>query len=422
MKTRVLLVASLLLNAGLAAAFFLASPVSSTRVEGEANPSSSSTAKNPKKADRTVRTIQKVVDRDLDWARVEASDYREYIANLRDISCPEETIRDIIIADINKLYASKMAALYPSPKEFKFWKVEDRVARREGKELDEQRHVLEKEKRDLIKELLGVDYEQELARLSGRPDEDAWRYGFLTPEQQEQVRALRDKYRDQERAMWNENGGNWNAETRAKWAAMRAQREAELAQLLGPQEFQEYMLRNSWTARNMREELTAFQPNEEEFRKVFEMRKGFDDQFGFTRDGGDEALREQRRVAQQQLDEQMRALLGEQRFHEYQISQSPRFREIYDFAQRHDLPRSTAEAAYDIRRAAEDQRRKLESDGNLTGEQRSALLKTLSSDTENALTTTFGPEVWTDYRRRDGGWVRDLARVDGGRGGDRSRR
>src|ERR1043165_5400469 len=34
------------------------------------------------------------------WSRVESSDYKQYIANLRAIQCPEATIRDIIITDV----------------------------------------------------------------------------------------------------------------------------------------------------------------------------------------------------------------------------------------------------------------------------------------------------------------------------------
>jgi hypothetical protein len=43
------------------------------------------------------------------WQEVESSDYRAYVANLREIGCPEQTIRDIIIADVNALYARKRA-------------------------------------------------------------------------------------------------------------------------------------------------------------------------------------------------------------------------------------------------------------------------------------------------------------------------
>ena len=39
----------------------------------------------------------------MTWESVEAADYREYIKNFRNIDCPEETIHDIILADVNKL-------------------------------------------------------------------------------------------------------------------------------------------------------------------------------------------------------------------------------------------------------------------------------------------------------------------------------
>src|SRR5207249_7992554 len=43
------------------------------------------------------------------WHEIESSDYPTYISNLREIGCPEQTIRDIIIADVNALYSLKRA-------------------------------------------------------------------------------------------------------------------------------------------------------------------------------------------------------------------------------------------------------------------------------------------------------------------------
>ena len=43
----------------------------------------------------------------LRWSQLESIDYPTYIANLRGIGCPEETIRDIITADIASLYDQK---------------------------------------------------------------------------------------------------------------------------------------------------------------------------------------------------------------------------------------------------------------------------------------------------------------------------
>src|SRR5262245_29491094 len=45
----------------------------------------------------------------VQWSSIESSDYKQYIANLRAINCPEQTIQDIIIADVNKLYEPKEA-------------------------------------------------------------------------------------------------------------------------------------------------------------------------------------------------------------------------------------------------------------------------------------------------------------------------
>src|SRR5579871_2618058 len=43
----------------------------------------------------------------FNWSEVESPDYRLYIGHLREIGCPEQTIRDIVIADVNKLYQRK---------------------------------------------------------------------------------------------------------------------------------------------------------------------------------------------------------------------------------------------------------------------------------------------------------------------------
>lgn len=45
------------------------------------------------------------------WAQVESQHYKDYIARLRAIECPEQTIRDIITRDVNKLYALKQKEL-----------------------------------------------------------------------------------------------------------------------------------------------------------------------------------------------------------------------------------------------------------------------------------------------------------------------
>ena len=41
------------------------------------------------------------------WSQLESPDYRVYVANLRAVACPEQTIHDIIVADIGALYSAR---------------------------------------------------------------------------------------------------------------------------------------------------------------------------------------------------------------------------------------------------------------------------------------------------------------------------
>ena len=48
------------------------------------------------------------------WSQLESTDYRTYIANLRGIGCPEQTIRDIITADVDSVFAQQREQLTKS--------------------------------------------------------------------------------------------------------------------------------------------------------------------------------------------------------------------------------------------------------------------------------------------------------------------
>src|SRR5262249_28988634 len=54
-----------------------------------------------------VKTHVVVRKQFFSWSDVESPDYRIYIARLREVGCPEQTIRDIVVADVNQLYARK---------------------------------------------------------------------------------------------------------------------------------------------------------------------------------------------------------------------------------------------------------------------------------------------------------------------------
>src|SRR5688572_29256272 len=96
------------------------------------------------------------------------------------------------------------------------------------------------------------------------------------------------------------------------------EKDAELAKVLSPQEKEEYDLRMSQTAMMMRMQMSEFQPNEQEFRDIFKLRKEFENEYGMM--GMQSNKPEdcaQREAAQKDLDQNIQNPPGESRLREF---------------------------------------------------------------------------------------------------------
>jgi len=111
----------------------------------------------PAPPDDPIVIIESITET-LDWESVESPSYRTYIENLRSIGCPEKTIQDIIIADVNALFAERIKEVRGEPEQFEFWKNTMFGAMMDPDKLSDIQ-VLNKEKRALLKDLLGPDVE-----------------------------------------------------------------------------------------------------------------------------------------------------------------------------------------------------------------------------------------------------------------------
>src|SRR5205814_4496140 len=116
----------------------------------------------------------------ISWKAIESTNYQAYIANLRSIECPEETIRDIVVTDVAKLYAKRRAAIRAQGQPYKFWLTGDAWENGPARDpaIRKQLQDLEREQRDLIRQLLGVNLQAELAKYWNADDEQERMYGF----------------------------------------------------------------------------------------------------------------------------------------------------------------------------------------------------------------------------------------------------
>jgi hypothetical protein len=59
------------------------------------------------------------------WSDIESADFRQYIANLRAVGCPEATVRDIVTADVGQLFSARAAEIWKRSSPLHYWQKPD---------------------------------------------------------------------------------------------------------------------------------------------------------------------------------------------------------------------------------------------------------------------------------------------------------
>lgn len=349
------------------------------------------------------------VTNQFNWRQVESSDYRQYIANLRAIGCPEATIKDIIFTDILKLYAARRGKYFHNGRPFRFWETDEKrkLNARQLEEREKQLALIDKEIPAVLRELLGVNYEREMNKYFVDSNEDERRLDFLSENKRDEVLALRDRIEGMRERILDRANGNPSP---ADWAELRKiddEREAELKKILTGSELAEFELRTSDTANELRADLIGFNPSETEFREIFELQKVVDEKFAYA-DPNDETIQRQKAEAEADVQETLKRQWGDARYAEYQRSQNPAYRDACVFTEVYELPTSTAQAIFEIQQVAEAERQNLL--GNPTVEEGARLeaLQAIQNETEKALRATMGANVFAKYSQSTGKWVRNL--------------
>lgn len=211
------------------------------------------------------------------WAMVESADYQTYVANLRAIGCPEQTVRDIILADVNQLFAPRYAALSRTAPELAWWgRFNKRKPARAG--LIAQLRALDDEKKVLLQRLLGsgglVDFSPAASTIAQVRDQST--FAFLPESKRADVRELVSRYQALEEWSATQWKGLPTDERDARQKELIDERSRELAAFLTPEEMREFDLRNSATSDTLREQYGQANLSEEEFRKLYQLRQDFE--------------------------------------------------------------------------------------------------------------------------------------------------
>lgn len=370
-----------------------------------------------RKINSTNNLLASLAGRPLSWRALEHTNYFVFIENLRAFACPEETIRDIIITDVAKLYGrrrSEMRMQYPPPK---FWEPLDPLGgSAEPVELQQKLRALDREQRQLIRDLLGVELRWELAKYSGEAETLERNYSFLSPDKQAQVRAWSEHFDELEQDLYVRSRGWMLDEDLVALRQLQRQRREQLASMLSTDELEEYELRFSDTANNMRSQMAGFRPNEDEFRRIFRLQRTFDEQFDQAYDSDDNnaqlARARTQEQAQDKLNAEIQQMLGPQRYAEYQRAQDGDYRALLQLGARLQMPEDVANRVYNMKQAAERVKYQVETNPNLTDEQRLQTVAALARETARSVKSTMGDDVYGAYQQHGGQWLGNLQMID----------
>lgn len=357
----------------------------------------------PQSPEQKVVTQTVTVTNNLHWRQLESEDYRDYVARLRSIGCPEQTIRDIIIADLDKLYAPKLQSLQGRRQDLKYWHSEEEELANDVNQAakEHQERDLDREKARVMEELLGIDLVRERLKQKGQEDYYERRLAFLPEGKRGVARQLLEQYDEQEQAIRNKETETGEPITPAEKEQLRKiseQRQSGLAASLSPAEVAQMDLWLSPSANAVRHDLYGMNASEEEFQTVFQMRKAFDQKFS-QQDASmmSESSRADYQQAKAALDAQIKERLGPQRFAEYQRGSDEDYHRLSATISRFSLPRAAAAQVYDLKRTLQATSDQVKSDPSLTQDQKDKTLKAVNDETEKEVRSILGEQAFKYY-------------------------
>jgi hypothetical protein len=362
-----------------------------------------------------VRPAPTVVIRtnDFQWGQLESEDYRSFITRLRSIGCPEETIRDIIIADLDKLMAPRIQATDGPHEPAKYWKPQRKQLTRTVDTLEKEtrKQAIDFEKREVIRELLGVDLAAERVRAKGESDIYEERLGFLSLDKRMRTRMAIEQANQEEVALreasWLEND-TLTAEEKRRLREIQEKKQNTLSTLLTPDELDQYNLWFSPSAYRARETLSTLDPTEDDFLSIYRLQREFDAEWdGVQPSELDPERRAKYEKAQRDFEAGVKEFLGPDRFEKFVQARDPDFQQLQIASAQFALRPDVASDVYSFRQTLAEERAKVDANPNLGHAQREQVFQALSDETEKAVVEVMGPKAYRYYLRNGAGkWIR----------------
>jgi len=322
----------------------------------------------------------------IGWQEIESDSrdntelYKTYLKSLRSVGCPEDKVRYIVLADINELFGKKRLKEAVTH-DLQWWRSEPELTvagalQQKGRSLEEERQVL-------IQKYLGpeaLEAEKGEALLWSNVQLTGPVLGNLPAEVHNAVQEICGRSIDRHQgAMWARfNDGQ--PLNQVEMAKLREQTRADLRKILNAEAMEEFLLRYSHNAHQLRNELRGFEPTPDEFRKIFRSIDSLEHQLQLEY-GSPEALSQQQRERfMGQRDSAIREALGPKRYQEYLLVKDPLYRQAQTMATQYGAPPKAIMPIYQMSKTNETRRQKILNDAALSPQQKSEGLNLINME------------------------------------------
>ena len=341
-----------------------------------------------------IKTNVVVRHENFTWDQVESTNYVAFIKNLHAVGCPEQTIRDIIMSEVNRLYARRRLdeVAYPN---YQWWRSEPDapVVRAAAAKLE----ALETERRGVLTSLLGPGWDaqsNELIAAGGGITLTGPILGDLSPQAKEAVYAIAARAQLKIEAYQAEQLGQNKAVDPMEMVRLREEPLMQLVSVLNPAQYEEYALRYSPSAQQLREQMRSLALTQDQFRDLFNAISSINGQPVFYYTGNDPLLLGQQQQLRAQSDAIIKATLGEQLYAAYQLNQDPLYRSSKAMAEQLGVPEASVISVYEINRATQAELDRIRKDSNMTIDEKVEALSQTQVEQQQSLQQILGPEAF----------------------------
>jgi hypothetical protein len=322
-------------------------------------------------------------------ASIDPAQLTTYITALRTAGLPPHLVRALVNAELNERFKAREDALKPKRKTTNYWEPEDYYENNQDTLENRLARIdLRREKDDLRRQLLGDE--------PPRPDDT----NPIPVAKRESVRRISEDYDAMIQQINTESRGNPLASDREKLAFLRAEKEKEIRALLTPGEYAAHDLRTSDVSRQLRWQLGAFNPSEEEFLRIHALMRA-DPELSRNADNsyGDEDWK-RRREAEKKLRETLRVELGPERYKDYERAKDHGYQQLARLNRRLNLPPAVINEIHDQKTTVPQAALAIAKDPSRDVAAKRAALTRLAAEARRKVTDNLGAEAGEAYLKR----------------------